>query len=722
MNTERPLGAGEFGMLSVHMFSRSLKIVSNPHFWAVVIMFAIGIVLQYPQQILSTDSASLFSFLGLTRHAVERILLLFPVGYAGFVFGTRAGLVSLVVASGIMLPRVFLISQDSHDALLETIAVILIGGLINLWFDGYRKEKEHRQQMLSKLEVADQQLESVFQLIRHNEKRLFALYEIAAIVSQSLELKEGLSAAADKVKQVMDLEVVLIFLLDEDRQELELITHRGVSEEFVTGLKGLRVGEGFNGRVARTGELLLIEDASQDPRLTREIVRQEGIQAEIIVPLKAKDKVVGTLAGAMRESRQFLKEEVELLIAIGSQIGMAIESTRLYQRERLAAQQALASERQYRVLFEGAHDAIWVHDSHGNIIAVNKACEELTGYSSKELLRMNVRNFLAEDGLSLARQIRRKLFLGEEVEQPYEQRLISRDGTERIVRLTSNLIREDGRLKGFQNIARDVTREKEMQNKLGTAYRELIESHQRLKESQAQLIQAEKLTSLGQLAASIAHEVNNPLSGVLVYTQLIAKKIRDNDLPKDVAIGYLSKMEAELTRSTKLIRSLLDFARQSPPAFRQVNVNDVINRALDLATHSAELQHVQIVKELDPSLPNLMADFDQLQQVCTNLILNAIQAMPQGGKLTLRSSVNNKQIKIEVQDTGCGISPENMRKLFTPFFTTKREVKGVGLGLAIAYGIIQRHHGRIEVQSKEGEGTTFTIYLPLHPEELAEKS
>ena len=180
-------------------------------------------------------------------------------------------------------------------------------------------------------------------------------------------------------------------------------------------------------------------------------------------------------------------------------------------------------------------------------------------------------------------------------------------------------------------------------------------------------------------------------------------------------------MEAELTRSTKLIRNLLDFARQSPPAFRQINLNDVVNRAVDLVAHSAELQHVQIVKELDLSLPNLTADYDQLYQVCTNLILNAIQAMPKGGKLTLRSSVNNGQLKIEVQDTGCGISSENMRKLFTPFFTTKHEVKGVGLGLAISYGIIQRHHGRIEVQSKEGEGATFTIYLPLHYEETSER-
>ena len=712
MNTEH---------LDVHMISRRLKILSNPHFWAVVIIFAIVTALHYPQQILSTSSSSLFSFLGLSRHALERILLLVPVSYAAFVFGTTAGFVSLAVASVIMLPRVFLISEYFPDALLETIAVILIGVLINLWFDRSRKEKERRQQMLSELAVTDQELESAYQVTKRNEKRLSALNEISAIVSQSLELEDILSAVVDKVKQVMGLDIALIFLLEEDKQELKLITHREVSEDFVAGLKGLKVGEGFNGRVAQTGEPLVIEDAAQDPRLTRETVKREGMRAEVIVPLKAKGKVVGTLAGAMRESRQFLSEEVELLTTIGSQIGMAIENTRLYQREHLAAQQAVASERQYREIFEDAHDAIWIHDSHGNIIAANKATEELTGYSSKELLKMNVRNFLAEEGLSLARGIRRKLFLSETVEQPYEQRLIRRDGAEKIVKLTTNLIREDDRLRGFQNIARDVTKEKEMQGKLSAAYRELSESHQQLKESQEQLIQAEKLTSLGQLAASIAHEVNNPLSGVLAYTQLLAKKIGGDSIPKEVALGYLSKMEAELTRSTKLIRSLLDFARQSPPEFRQLNLNDVVSRAFDLAAHSAELQHVQVIKELDPSLPNLMADFDQLYQVCTNLFLNAIQAMPQGGKLTIRTSVNDGQLKIEVQDTGCGISPENMRKLFTPFFTTKHEVKGVGLGLAISYGIIQRHHGRIEVQSKKGEGTTFTICLPLHHEESAEK-
>jgi len=252
---------------------------------------------------------------------------------------------------------------------------------------------------------------------------------------------------------------------------------------------------------------------------------------------------------------------------------------------------------------------------------------------------------------------------------------------------------------------------------LKVAYQELSEYDQRIRENQAQLIQAEKLTSLGQMAASIAHEVNNPLAGVLVYTQLLSKKIAGDSMSKEVALDYLSKMDSELTRSTRLIRNLLDFARQSPPTFREVDLNDVINRALDLAAHSAELQSIRVIKELDPSLPKLMADFGQLQQVCTNLILNAIQAMPEGGRLTLRTSADDGQLRIEVQDTGCGISPENMDKLFAPFFTTKEKGKGVGLGLAVTYGIIQRHQGRIEVQSKEGEGTTFTIHLPLYHEE-----
>jgi len=252
-----------------------------------------------------------------------------------------------------------------------------------------------------------------------------------------------------------------------------------------------------------------------------------------------------------------------------------------------------------------------------------------------------------------------------------------------------------------------VEEERRVNNELKKAYKQLNESQQ-------QLIQAEKLASLGQMAASIAHEVNNPLAGVLAYAQLLTRKVDSGDITRGDALSYLSKIEMETTRSGKLIRNLLDFSRQSPLTLKPINANEVIDQTLGLTAHLAKRHHIEVIKELSQSLPNILADADQLQQVFTNLILNAIQAMPKGGVLTIRTSADDNTVEIEVSDTGCGISPENMPKLFTPFFATKREVQGVGLGLAVAYSIVQRNKGKIEVESKQGEGSTFTVRLLLN--------
>jgi two-component system NtrC family sensor kinase len=250
----------------------------------------------------------------------------------------------------------------------------------------------------------------------------------------------------------------------------------------------------------------------------------------------------------------------------------------------------------------------------------------------------------------------------------------------------------------------------------GRVLEEKVEERtQQLTKMQDHLIQSEKMASMGQLAASIAHEVNNPLSGVLIYNQLIAKKITRGDFNREAILDYLSKMEHELSRSTKLVRSLLDFAVQTEPKIKEVNANDVLNRALELAIHAGYKENTRVEKDLQ-SLPTFMADPDQLEQVFVNLIMNALQAMPTGGTLGLRTYMENRELKIAVQDTGCGIPPENLSKIFAPFFSTKKEVKGVGLGLSVVYGIIQGLKGRIEVESKVGEGTTFTVCLPITQE------
>jgi len=369
------------------------------------------------------------------------------------------------------------------------------------------------------------------------------------------------------------------------------------------------------------------------------------------------------------------------------------------------------AEENYQDLFNNACEPMWVHDLDGNFIIANKASESVTGYTIEEILGMNVKTFLDERSLDIAREVRRKLLENKPLEQPYEQRLIRKNGIAEIMMMATSLVTIDGKVVGFQHIARDVTKEREMQESLSAAYQEL-------KQSQEQLIQAEKLTSLGQLAASIAHEVNNPIAGVLIYTQLLMKKITADTLPKEKALDYLSKMDSELTRIGRLIRNLMDFARQTNPSLALIHLNEVIDRANSLVAHSADIQHVDVVRDLGPSLPEVMADPDQLQQVLANLMLNAIQAMPEGGTLTLHTSADSEgKVRIDVQDTGIGISKENMQKLFTPFFTTRKEVKGVGLGLAVAHGIIERHKGRIEVNSEEGKGSTFTISLNAYQEE-----
>ena len=242
------------------------------------------------------------------------------------------------------------------------------------------------------------------------------------------------------------------------------------------------------------------------------------------------------------------------------------------------------------------------------------------------------------------------------------------------------------------------------------------------KQTEEELIRSEKLVSLGQLAASVAHEVNNPLAGILVYITLLLNKYKEKKLQTEVTENQLLKMKKELERTTRIIRNLLDFSRQSDPTIRPVELNKIVEAALLLVRHQINLENIKLEKKLDKKLPLVLADFDQIQQVLINIILNATQAMPEGGNLTITTSVNEgikigetlkNTVRIEIRDTGVGISKENLSKLFTPFFTTKERGKGVGLGLPVVHGIIERHKGKIEVDSELNVGTTFTIYLEV---------
>jgi signal transduction histidine kinase len=246
---------------------------------------------------------------------------------------------------------------------------------------------------------------------------------------------------------------------------------------------------------------------------------------------------------------------------------------------------------------------------------------------------------------------------------------------------------------------------------------EMNEYVERLQTTQRQLIQAAKLSSIGELSAGVAHELNNPLSGVLIYTRLMKEKLAKNSIDKQQLLNNLDKIESAIDYTSGIVRGLLDFARQSEPLLRPVTVGRAIEKALSLVEHEPSFKLIEVVREESPELPLVVADFNQLVQVFINLLVNAIQAMREGGRLTVRTGTGNGWVKMSVSDTGAGITPENMERLFTPFFTTKEDLKGVGLGLAVSHGIIERHGGRIEAHSEVGKGSTFTVFLPAFRED-----
>ncbi len=242
----------------------------------------------------------------------------------------------------------------------------------------------------------------------------------------------------------------------------------------------------------------------------------------------------------------------------------------------------------------------------------------------------------------------------------------------------------------------------------------LKERDDKLKEyTSQQIMKSERLATLGQLAAGVAHEINNPLGGILMYAHLALEDLDE----KDVLRTNLEKAITETTRCKDIVKGLLDFARQTEPKIEQSDVNEILERTLDLVKNQALFQNVKITRSL-PSLPKILMDTGQIQQVFTNIILNAAEAMEGKGELTVATKAlsDNEYIEVSFTDTGCGISQENRERIFDPFFTTKEVGRGTGLGLAVSHGIIARHKGTIEVKSEHGKGTSFIIRLPLKRE------
>jgi two-component system NtrC family sensor kinase len=381
--------------------------------------------------------------------------------------------------------------------------------------------------------------------------------------------------------------------------------------------------------------------------------------------------------------------------------GFAIDIT-----ERKQAEEALReSEEKYRGLVDMASDGITIiQDSI--IKYVNPRSEDMLGYTVAEITGTSMADYIHPDELPKAMDRYKRRMAGEDVPSVYETVFIHKDGHDVHVEVSARPINYYGGVADFV-IVRDISERKKVEDQ-----------KQRMEQ---QLLLSGRLAAVGELAAGVAHELNNPLAAVQGFAQLLASR---EDLEESIRED-VDTIHREAKRASKITTNLLSFARKHDPEMRMICLNEVIESCLELHAYRMRVNNIEVVAELAPDLPMTMADFHQLQQVCVNIITNAEQAMTEArgsGNLSVKTEVVKEEVWMTFTDDGPGISEEDLGRLFDPFFTTKAVGKGTGLGLSICYGIVDQHGGRIRAESKPGEGTSFIIAIPIRTaEQVAEQ-
>ena len=382
------------------------------------------------------------------------------------------------------------------------------------------------------------------------------------------------------------------------------------------------------------------------------------------------------------------------------------EYTALLEKEKAETHQELIKTFAFQKnLIESSMDGILAHNERGEIEIFNKSMEHMLSYTKEDVLhKMTFSQFLTQDDENLLKAaLESEKYGGPSRLNFYETALLDRSGRKIPVQVSGTRFYDQDKAVSSVFFFRDLRELRKLEYELS---------------NQARILHQDKMMSMGRLAASVVHEINNPLSGILNYLRLMIRIVNRGTLVEDQREKfkeYLEVVENETDRCSKIVSNLLTFSRKSPVAFENISVADLIDKCVVLSQHKLELQKIRLEIAIQSSIPSIEGDFNQLQQCILNLIFNAIDAMPRGGVLSLSAEYDTSEqsVRIIVKDTGYGISEEDLPYIFEPFFTTKDEGYGVGLGLSTVYGILEHHKGTIKVESSLDEGSTFTIKIPV---------
>ena len=527
-------------------------------------------------------------------------------------------------------------------------------------------------------------LERFFNPERYDYRR--TLLEFARELTSELRVDRLLDGIAERLTETLNVDRLAVFLADE-RGGLRLAKSRDTSYGGALDLSFL------DPRRPDLAEGYLFFDTFRPYGFSAAAqATLEQLSLHYYLPMRVKARTLGYLGlGKTRGGDYLSSQDVDLLRTIAGYLSIALENARLYESLEDKAFEYQALKDFSENIIESSDGGVVACDLDGRVESWNHGMERLYGLNRSEVLGKKLEEvFPAELLAELPRPSEPRGSAG-----LYKFRLRAAHGTELIVNLSAvPLVGKDKQVLGRLLILNDLSERVSLED---------------------QLVQAEKLSSIGLLAAGVAHEVNTPLAVISSQAQMLMKQ-----MPlEDSRTRILEKVIKQAFRASEIVNNLLKFSRVSGREFVDLDLNKVIRETLSLAEPMLRSSKISVNVQLASSLPSTSGNQGKLQQVFMNLILNARDAMPRGGELTVATECENSTVHVEFSDTGVGISPEDLKKIFDPFFTTKSTSRGTGLGLAVTYGIIHEHAGKIQVESQIGHGTSFRLEFPTVRKEVS---
>jgi PAS domain S-box-containing protein len=510
-------------------------------------------------------------------------------------------------------------------------------------------------------------------------QQLLALQEISRKTSSTINLNKLLGVITASAMKITKASSCALLLVDNDNQHLRVASQIGY-EGLDTARFRMKAGQGIAGWVAANGVPLLVRDVSREPRYVEAI---KEVKSELAVPLISENKVLGVLNVDSVNQAAFSEDDLKLLVIYAGHTASLIKNARLYGQ--------VMTERNFREnILESSPNSVIAVNMKKEITSINRRTEELFRLKRKHALGQKAADVFGQEIVQL---VDLAIDQGDLIDYK-EIRKSRKDGGQLTLGIISSWLRDhQDNLIGVVFIVRDLTE--------GKRTEELIR-------------RMDRLTSIGQLSAGIAHEIRNPLASISLNVQMLSKKLPLGLAAKNMVSDTLEGIE----RIKSLVKGMLNFAKPSTPALKRDSIARVLRNSISLLDSQLRKKRIEVKLDLPEDLPEVVFDEHQIQQVFVNLLLNGLEAMSDGGSIKIKSTIGKDQKKrrhlaLHIMDTGGGIPPFNLSKIFDPFFTTKSE--GTGLGLSIVHKILEQHHAAIDVVSEENRGTTFILSFPIHP-------